>query len=299
MELTGQPPSSNESLDQQVLATIARFPDGCPDDELRKQFAQNNANEYVSTINSLLSSQKVEVLRSGSQLFYKTRAQSADDNAQALNPSESIVYQLIEDAGNRGIWVRDLKTKSNVPHPQFKKVLKSLENRKLVKYMTTVGASRQKVYLLYDLQPDDSVSGGTLYPEQQLDIQYVNIISKQCLKFLKQKVQTQRAKDEGQLAIDWEYVSSHELCDFINDLKISKVKLDTKEVEKIMDTLVYESALERTHSGGTKMYRIARPLFTPGGFSQSPCFFCPVFYDCNSNGIISPGSCSYFDKIIN
>ncbi|KFD46653.1 hypothetical protein M514_12462, partial [Trichuris suis] len=293
MDSTGKASSSTESLEQKVLATIAQFPSGCSDEELRKQVAVNDVSEYVNAINSLLADQKVEILRLGNQIYYHSKTSSAAEDSDLY---ESVIYRMIEEAGNRGIWVRDLKANSKIPAPKFKKLLKSLESRKMVKCLNMAGALRKQVYMLYDLTPDESISGGIM--DEQLDASYAEIISKRCLKFLKQKAQDQSARDEGMLAIDWEYVGSAELCDFVNELNISKVKLRNKVIERIMDMLVYESVLERTHSGEMKMYRIARPLFTPGGFSQSPCFFCPVFYDCTSDGLISPGTCSYFDQIL-
>lgn len=53
---------------------------------------------------------------------------------------------------------------------------------------TNLQASRKKVYMLYDLKPDESVTGGAWYSEQDFDYDFVEVLSANCLKFLKQKV---------------------------------------------------------------------------------------------------------------
>ena len=42
--------------------------------------------------------------------------------------------------------------------------------------------------MLYDLQPDESVTGWAWYSEQDVDYDFVEVLSANCLKFLKQKV---------------------------------------------------------------------------------------------------------------
>jgi DNA-directed RNA polymerase III subunit RPC6 len=51
---------------------------------------------------------------------------------------EKLVYKLIEEAGNIGIWARDIRFKSNISLTQLNKILKALEGKKLVKAVTSV-----------------------------------------------------------------------------------------------------------------------------------------------------------------
>ena len=51
---------------------------------------------------------------------------------------EKLVYKLIEEAGNKGIWARDIRFKSNISLTQLNKILKALEGKKLVKAVTSV-----------------------------------------------------------------------------------------------------------------------------------------------------------------
>ncbi|KAL4681435.1 hypothetical protein H8959_006912 [Pygathrix nigripes] len=51
---------------------------------------------------------------------------------------EKLVYQIIEDAGNKGIWSRDIRYKSNLPLTEINKILKNLESKKLIKAVKSV-----------------------------------------------------------------------------------------------------------------------------------------------------------------
>lgn len=50
-------------------------------------------------------------------------------------------------------------------------------------------ASKKKVYMLYNLQPDRSVTGGAWYSDQDFESEFVEVLNQQCFKFLQSKVQ--------------------------------------------------------------------------------------------------------------
>ena len=62
-----------------------------------------------------------------------------------------MIYQVIEKAGNKGIWTRDIKTATNVNQNTMTKTLKSLEGRHLVKTAKSVTSKSKKLYMLYEL----------------------------------------------------------------------------------------------------------------------------------------------------
>lgn len=49
-------------------------------------------------------------------------------------------------------------------------------------------AGKRKVYMLYNLEPDSSVTGGAWYSDQDFEAEFVDILNDQCFKFLQQKV---------------------------------------------------------------------------------------------------------------
>lgn len=56
-------------------------------------------------------------------------------------------------------------------------------------HLLCLQASKKKVYMLYNLQPDRSVTGGAWYSDQDFESEFVEVLNQQCFKFLQSKVQ--------------------------------------------------------------------------------------------------------------
>jgi len=101
---------------------------------------------------------------------------------------EKIVYSIIERAGNKGIWIRDIRFQSNLSQTQLNKVLKNMESQKLIKSVKSVAASKKKVYMLNEIEPDRSVTGGSWYSGNDYESEFIEVLGQQCLRFLLEKV---------------------------------------------------------------------------------------------------------------
>ena len=55
-------------------------------------------------------------------------------------------------------------------------------------FLFTFQASKRKVYMLFNLQPDRSVTGGAWYSDQDFESEFVEVLNQQCYKFLQDKV---------------------------------------------------------------------------------------------------------------
>ena len=55
------------------------------------------------------------------------------------------MYQMIEDSGSKGIWMREIRVKSNIAQSELTRCLKTLESKKLIKSVRSVQAARRKV----------------------------------------------------------------------------------------------------------------------------------------------------------
>lgn len=93
------------------------------------------------------------------------------------------MFSLIEESDRLGIWIRDIRDRSGLNETQLRKVLKTLEQRKLVKAVKAVGTTK-KCYMLYNLEADDTLTGGTFYSDQQLDSEFVIRLAQVCINFL-------------------------------------------------------------------------------------------------------------------
>jgi len=104
------------------------------------------------------------------------------------------------------------------------KILKSLETKKFVKVVTSIKANKRKVYMLYDMIPDESLTGGAWYQGQHFEKEFVDVLNQQCYQFLKQKRDKVNGCEMGPIAArNMTYASSKEVWKYISDLGISTV----------------------------------------------------------------------------
>jgi len=57
----------------------------------------------------------------------------------------------VEEGGNKGIWIRDIRMKSNLNMIQLNKILKNLETKKLIKAVKSVNVGYAMLHPLYQI----------------------------------------------------------------------------------------------------------------------------------------------------
>ena len=116
--------------------------------------------------------------------------------------------------------------KTNVKSTALNKTLKNLETKKLIKSVTSVNASKKKVYMLFDLEPDRSITGGAWYSGKEFESEFVEILNEQCYHYLCEKRETSAVKfqtdsklfNDPILKKNSAFVSSKEIRDYIKNL---------------------------------------------------------------------------------
>ena len=121
--------------------------------------SNNLDHSLLQAINKLLVEEKIDLFKGNEGLVYRKKEPSKAGSI-AGDQEEKIVFKIIENSGNVGVWIRDIRAKSNLGQTQLNKVLKSLETKRLIKSVKSVNATKKKVYMLFNLQPDQSVTGG-------------------------------------------------------------------------------------------------------------------------------------------
>ncbi|XP_012882507.1 PREDICTED: DNA-directed RNA polymerase III subunit RPC6 isoform X2 [Dipodomys ordii] len=268
-----QPPDADPvEIENRIIELCHQFPHGITDQVIQNEMPHIEAQQRAVAINRLLSMGQLDLLRSNTGLLYRIKDSQNAGKMKGSDNQEKLVYQIIEDAGNKGIWSRDIRYKSNLPLTEINKILKNLESKKLIKAVKSVAASKKKVYMLYNLQPDRSVTGGAWYSDQDFESEFVEVLNQQCFKFLQ-----------------------------------SKVELSMEDIETILNTLIYDGKVEMTIiaakegtvgsvDGHMKLYRAVNPILLPTGLVRAPCGLCPVFDDCHEGGEISPSNCIYMTE---
>ena len=289
-----------------ILEQCKLHPEGIPDGDLAAKISHIPVTDRAVAINRLLSQRKLQIFKDGESLVYKEVKQDEAVKFKGLSSEDLLVYQIIQQSGNTGIWTKELKQKSNLPQTQIGKIFKSLEARKLIKAVKHVAQQNRKVYMLYELEPSREITGGAWYTEHEYDAEFIHVLREQCVKFI-----LARGK-----------VTLEDVCDFVKQTKLSHVELGQEEVLQIVNTLVYDGKVDAHEEldldeardpddpagerGGDDdddldymenvivVYRPASlPIPESSAFTAVPCGVCPVFQECAPGGLVSPETCQY------
>eukprot|EP00879_Flechtneria_rotunda_P020829 GHRR01021929.1.p1 GENE.GHRR01021929.1~~GHRR01021929.1.p1 ORF type:complete len:264 (+),score=56.92 GHRR01021929.1:85-876(+) len=238
----------------------------------------------VEALNTLLRSGRISMFKQGSQLLYKV-AQPADSRSKGLSAEELLVYQVIKQAGNTGVWTRDMKVRTNLGQPQITKILKALESRSLIKNVKNVNNPSKKLYMLYELEPSREITGGAWYTDQHLDREFIEVLREACFKLI------QRSESP--------HASLTDIATFINSKGLARVELREEDIYTLLHTLICDGRIEAIEEPddeeGLERYRVAvLPVPDTTALTSIPCGVCPVIDQCCEGGQVSPQACVYY-----
>ncbi|XP_071632930.1 DNA-directed RNA polymerase III subunit RPC6-like [Temnothorax longispinosus] len=279
-------------IEQRVIALIRAKPKGISDKALSNEMPDLKPHRRGEIINKLVSQGHVELLKQAGLLVY--RFKDSTKLVKGSTNEEKMVFKIIEEVGNKGIWIGDIRKKTNLMPSQLRTILKNFEDERLIKVKTSV-TSNKKMHMLYHLEPDVSITGSVWYQDNEIETEFIDVLSQQCYQFLEQKRENMEILNSGPIAArNAMSASSEEIWKFISDLGISKVKLSIKEIEMILKTLIYDGKIEQIPSGDDKnLYKSIRPLVNLSGLIGNPCGLCPVRKKCSDEGTFTSLSCQY------
>jgi DNA-directed RNA polymerase III subunit RPC6 len=265
------------------LDLLAKRPQGVSQQAFEAA-AQGAANlqDIADAINKLLSEGRLSLARDETgSLVYREVSPEVQAKFKGLGADEMLIYQLIEQSKDKGIWTRDLRYNSNLQQTQITKILKVLETRKLIKAVKSVQA-KKKVYMLYNIEPSRDVTGGAWYNDQDFDVEFIQRLQQMCEKAIKEK----------------SFLSTEEVAAFVQQTGVVKVDLKLEDIQAIINTLIYDGKVEEMRDPRNKRSMLYRPThlaIPPNGFTQIPCAKCPVFNECSNEGDITPSKCVYYN----
>jgi DNA-directed RNA polymerase III subunit RPC6 len=219
------------------------------------------------------------------EILYHAQGQERATQFKGLGMEDMLVYQLIRDAHDKGIWIRNLKTRSGLQTVQMNKTLKSLESRRLIKSVKTIANRSRKVFMLYELQPHRSLVGGPWMTDSEFDRPFFESLQKLCERFV----------------MSTGFCTSIKVHEFIRNSGVSTVELSLEDVEILLSTLVYDGRLEkfddpRPGQLGTILYKPTRVTHNAFSVATVPCGICPVAMECHEDGPINPTNCIYLSE---
>lgn len=248
-------------------------------------------NDLASALNGLLQRGKIRIFQAAnsSDPVYKLVTDEEMEKLKGLTPECMLVYRIVEGTQRDGAWSKSLKIQSKLQTANLQKVLKVLEQKQLIKAFKSVLAKNKRYYILFHLEPALEHQGGVGYgPDLEFDRIFVDTLSDECYHFI----------------LNAGFASLEQIRTFIKEAGISHVELQSDDVQKLVETLIYDGKVEEMRNPNAASKRISAPiLYRPArvqlpvnGFSRTPCAKCPVFDLCGPTGDITPGTCIYLTE---
>jgi DNA-directed RNA polymerase III subunit RPC6 len=239
---------------------------GISNSDLKQKFGDSYAG-LVPIINHLTSESRLVMSKLGkNELFYTLVSAEVATKFSGLDTSARMVYQVIERAGNMGIWTKDIRLQTNIQQQALNKIFKALESRRLIKPVKSVTAKAKKLYMLFDLTPSKELTGGVWYSDLEFDHEFISELRTfvmHCVKRLN--------GGKG--------VTLNEIKSKMVQAKVSRIELSVDEVQQLVQTLVYDYIVEETSENdeGEKVYLAARRITTMCDFKWWDVL-CPDFH---------------------
>mmetsp|Transcript_1042 Transcript_1042/g.2043 ORF Transcript_1042/g.2043 Transcript_1042/m.2043 type:complete len:326 (+) Transcript_1042:175-1152(+) len=258
----------------EALLSEAKYKTGAPNKVIQENFKTKEEQKFlVEVINELSRGSRLQMSKMDNQLYYTLVDEEIAQKYQGLDANDRLVLQVIEKAGNKGIWTKEIRLQTNM-HPQpLNKIFKHLEQRRLIKPVKSVNAKAKKLYMLYDLRPSKEITGGVWYSGLEFDHEFISELRTfviQCIKKLN----------------DGKGVTMTEIKLKMKQVKVSKVELTLEEIQQLVQTLVYDNLIEEgpLSNSGEVRYIAARRISTMCDFkwwdSLSPDFhFRPIRFE--------------------
>lgn len=215
----------------EVMEFIKGCENGATEEMLTAQFPDMKKIELANVLNSMLQKSQIELFKSGNRIYYKSIHNKTADY-------ETMIMSLIAQSGSSGLWLRDIKNKTNIPHNLVLKILKVLEDTRRIKSIKSVKNNR-RTFVLYDVKPDEDVSGGVWFCNNDVDSIFVTKLMDVIYRFV------HKPEDPFVLNKISNLVKLDAIRDFISGSGISEVELSMSDVNTLIDCLCYDGRLER------------------------------------------------------
>eukprot|EP00172_Hildenbrandia_rubra_P001099 Plantae.Rhodophyta-Hildenbrandia_rubra.ctg16625.p1 GENE.Plantae.Rhodophyta-Hildenbrandia_rubra.ctg16625~~Plantae.Rhodophyta-Hildenbrandia_rubra.ctg16625.p1 ORF type:complete len:319 (+),score=68.19 Plantae.Rhodophyta-Hildenbrandia_rubra.ctg16625:1455-2411(+) len=202
---------------------------------------------------------------------------------RGLTRDQMMIYEEVKKAGNMGLTKKDIKNRTNFLTTEITKLTGMLMKKELIKLVQVVPSKNRKVYMLVDVEPSSAITGGPWYNDElEYDLEFITVLYKHVLEFVKEQ----------------RFVSVKDVADFVKKIKISNEELSEKDIESLLDTMVFDGYVEYCKGNGEAhvlLYRLALPMPSVNSLSEVPCGVCPLRKECKPDGRISPATCKYMD----
>jgi len=201
-----------------------------------------------------------------------------------LPSQERLAYKLIFEAGNKGMWMLDIRKKLLMGPNIATKVVRTLVTQGLIKEVSDVRHRSRKIFMATDFQPSAEITGGTWYHDGRLHTDAVT--ARRCCQAQVERLgaATVQMIHHGILKDD---PRARYTIDKIRDI------IKTMVLEEVKSTGTGEFTALRA---STMCYRQVTGAPQGGTMEGILCGVCPRIDVCSPEGVISPSTCVYYKK---
>lgn len=223
-----------------ILEFLKKFEKGATEDDIIKEYPNLSQDVLAENLNTFLSKHQIEIINEKGILKYKVLSKNTIND-------EEIILNTIKESGSKGVWIRDIKLKTNMPQTLILKVLKNLEHKLAIKVVKSV-KSNQKIYVAFDQVPDDELTGGVWFNEGEIDEEFISEMSKIIYIFLCRKTENKQLKV-------YELPTIEDIHQFVANSKISSVNLNINDLKVLLDTMVADESIQQINFDQKTHYR--------------------------------------------
>ena len=181
---------------------------------------------------------------------------------RTLTPEQELVYGLIDEAGDDGIWSKTIKTRSNLHDAVFLSAIKHLESKSMISDMKSVENPTRKMYIKSSIRPSDRATGGPWYSDGELDEEFISTTMTVLYEHIKKKT--------------FYHSSSSSSSSFKSKLPKKVKKMSTEEAKALRDKSLGPPLKEEfrpedlEEERAARRRRVDRYLPMPAGYQAYP-----------------------------
>lgn len=224
---------------------------------MRNSFGSVEVAEIAKAINGLAAKRLIIIKKdANNKLLYQAVSIDEARQSAAMSTEESMVYSVIRDGGDEGVWTKKLRAVTGIQPTTLNKVLRGLESKNIIKQVKNVKTPTRKIYMLAHLKPSVAITGGPWYTDQDLDEEFITQLLHFCYDYVRRKSlpRTKSRKDipEELFITKPVFPPSHtsklpspeDVQQHIKESNTFNVELSVKEVMQLMNVLSFDGRVE-------------------------------------------------------
>mmetsp|Transcript_95230 Transcript_95230/g.168604 ORF Transcript_95230/g.168604 Transcript_95230/m.168604 type:complete len:325 (-) Transcript_95230:21-995(-) len=281
---------------EQMLRLVESNPHGLTLSEFEK-YGWTDRNSLMQVGNNLLQEGRIELVQlGGGNLLFRLANPNQVQKFQHLDQHHMLIYQLIEKAGDKGAWSKNLKDQSNLQQHTVGRITKELMHRKLIKEVKSVAHRGRKVFMLIDLEPAREVSGGNWYHDGEFATGWVEELRERCQALLEQRPgQPVSLQDLHQFVLEQpgpSVPSEDDIQSIMRTLELDEYVYAVRDRNGQMMYAQRQRGTPFNVFSGRLPYFVVKPQTEPLGLAV-PCLACSLHEECKPGGLICPEKCEY------